>query len=165
MFFLLLMVLFSQPPSASEPVITDGKAESRPSITRFLPLLKDLQPEQKKEIQKLQEEYAALIGELEKERDSKLAAVLNREQRDELARLLAEETDRYRVVLRARVNRPQQLFKPLKDTRGLAPAAARTRIEQTPNKPLAEDLPKAKADALLKAVNAAGAKAVLEKQE
>jgi ribosomal protein L7/L12 len=154
----LILLTFIQP---QEP----PKAEAKPSIVRILPKLKDLKPEQQAELKKLSEEYAALIADLEKERDSKLAAVLSKEQRDEVARLVAEEMDRYRVVLREKMRRPQDLFKAMKDVLNLDPPAAKQRIDQTPAKPLAEDLTKAKADALLKAITAAKAKAVIEKQE
>lgn len=158
MHYLLLLCFISQPPKA-EP------APAKPSISRLLPKLKDLQPEQQAEIKKLSAEYAALIAELEAERESKLAAVLTREQREALAKLLAEEVDRYRVVLTAKFNKAGSVFKPMKEILGLDAGAAKARLDQAPEKPIAENLPKVKADALLKALNAAGAKAMLEKQE
>lgn len=167
MSLLLVVCLLLQPPGKNETKSGPPKSEppARPSITKLLPRLKDLKPEQQAEMKKLNDEYAAMIADLETERDSKLAAVLTKDQRDDLARLLAEEIDRYRVVIRVRFNRPQQLFKPMKDILGMEVVAARDRINQTPAKPLAEDLPKAKADALLKAITAMGVKAVIEKQE
>ncbi len=163
----LVLSLFLQPPSKGDAKTEPPKSEApaKPSMSKLLPKLKDLKPEQQAELKKLSTEYAAMIAELETERDSKLAAVLTKDQRDELARLLAEEVDRFRVVLRAKFNRPQQLFKPMKDVLGMDIPTAKARVDQTPNKPLAEDLTKAKADALLKAITALGVKAVIEKQE
>ena len=159
---MLACCLMVQPPSKTDQA---KPVDTKPSITRLLPKLTDLRPEQQAELKKLNEEYAAMIRELETERDSKLAAVLTKEQRETLARLLAEELDRYRVKLNARFNRPNALFKPMKDILGMDPPAARSRLDGAPDKPIAENLPKAKADALVKAFNAVGAKAVMEKQE
>ena len=49
-------------------------------------------PEQQAELKKLQNEYAAMIAELEAERDSKLALVLTKEQRETMAKLWARGT-------------------------------------------------------------------------
>lgn len=158
-YLLLACLLLVQPPAQSEPPV------AKPSLARLLPRLKDVKPEQQAEIKKLSAEYAAMIAELEAERESKLAAVLTREQREALSKLLAEEVDRYRVVLSVKFNRVGNVFKPMKEILGLDAAAAKARFDQAPAKPVADNLPKAKAEALLKALNAAGAKAMIEKQE
>lgn len=162
---MLTCCLVIQPPGKGEAVKGEPPATEKPSISKLLPKLKDLTPEQQAELKKLNDEYAVMIRELETERDSKLAAVLSKEQRESLARLLAEELDRYRVMLRAKFNRPAALFKPMKDILGLDSGVAKARIDQTPDKPVAEQLTKAKADALVKAFTALGAKAVVEKHE
>lgn len=157
--------LILQPPGKGDGAKSEPPVVEKPSISKMLPKLKDLKPEQQAELKKLNDEYSAMIRELETERDGKLAAVLTKEQREMLAKLLAEELDRYRVMLRAKFNRPNTLFKPMKDILGLEAGAAKARIDQTPDKPVAEQLTKAKADALVKAFTALGAKAVVEKHE
>jgi len=161
----LCVCLFLQPPGKGDAPKTEPPAATKPNMAKLLPMLKDLKPEQQAELKKLQNEYAAMIAELEAERDSKLALVLTKEQRETMARLLAEEMDRYRVVLKAKFGRPGAMFKPMKDILGLDPNEAKARIDRGPDKPVAENLPKAKADALVKAFTAAGAKAAMEKQE
>jgi ribosomal protein L7/L12 len=163
MFTLFLCTLLTQPPGKTAPAKSEPPP-AKPSISRLLPQLKDLKQEQQAELKKLNDEYAAMIAELEAERDSKLSAVLTKDQRETLARLLADEIDRYRVVLRVRMPRPQALFKPMKDVLGLDPQAAKLRVDKTPDQPLAEHLPRAKAEALVKALSAAGAKATLERE-
>lgn len=159
------VLLLIQPPGKGEPAKSEPPKVTKPNILKLLPLLKDLKPEQQAELKKLQTEYAAMIAELETERDSKLALVLTKEQREAMARLWAEEIDRYRLVLKARFNRPQAVFKAMKEFAGMEANEARVRIDRGLEKPVAENLPKAKADALVKAFTAAGAKVVLEKQE
>lgn len=163
MMTLILLTVISQPPGKTDSAKNE-QPPVKPSISRLLPKLKDLKPEQQTELKKLNDEYAAMIAELEAERDSKLSAVLTKEQREALARLLADEVDRYRVVLRAKFNRPAALFKPMKDILGLDPQAAKLRVDKTPDQPLAEKLPRDKAEALVKALTAAGAKATLERE-
>lgn len=160
---MLTCCLVFQPPGKTDQ--SKNEPPAKPSITRLIPKLKDLKPEQQAELKKLNDEYTAMITELENERDGKLAAVLTKDQREMLARLLAEELDRYRVVLKAKFNKPAALFKPMKEILGLEPNEAKSRIDKTPDKPVAENLPKAKAEALVKAFTAAGAKVGLEKQE
>lgn len=157
--------LFIQPPAKADAPKGQPPVATKPSVAKFLPMLKDLKPEQQAELKKLQTEYAAMIAELEAERDSKLSLVLTREQRETMARLFAEELDRYRVVLKAKFSKPGALFKPMKDILGLDPNEAKARIDRGMENPIAENLPKAKADALVKAFTAAGAKVGLEKQE
>ncbi|MFT3880820.1 MAG: ribosomal protein L7/L12 [Gemmatales bacterium] len=157
--------LFIQPPSKGDAPKGQPPVATKPSVAKFLPMLKDLKPEQQAELKKLQTEYAAMIAELEAERDSKLSLVLTREQRETMAKLFAEELDRYRVVLKAKFGKPGALFKPMKDILGLDPNEAKARIDRGMENPIAENLPKAKADALVKAFTAAGAKVGLEKQE
>jgi len=161
----LFVSLLLQPPGKTEQSKGEPPAPTKPNLAKLLPMLKDLKPEQQADLKKLQDEYAAMIADLEAERDSKLALVLTKEQRETMARLWAEELDRYRVVFKAKFNRPNALFKPMKDILGIEPNEARARIDKTPDKPVAENLPKAKADALVKAFTAAGAKVALEKQE
>lgn len=163
MLTLLLCTLLTQPPGKTAPAKSDPPA-SKPSISRLLPQLKDLKPEQQAELKKLNDEYAAMIAELEAERDSKLSAVLTKDQRDALARLLADEIDRYRVLLRVKARNPASLFKPMKDVLGLDQQAIKLRVDKAPDQPLAENLPRAKAEALVKALTAAGAKVTLERE-
>jgi ribosomal protein L7/L12 len=163
MLTLLLCTLLTQPPGKTAPVKSDPPA-SKPSISRLLPQLKDLKPEQEAELKKLNDEYAAMIAELEAERDSKLTAVLTKDQRETLAKLLADEIDRYRVMLRVKPRNPASLLKPMRDVLGLDPQAIRTRVDKSPDQPVAENLTRAKAEALVKALNAAGAKAMLERE-
>ena len=162
---MLTCCLVFQPPGKGEATKVEPPVVVKPSISKLLPKLKDLKPEQQAELKKLNDEYAAMIAELETERDGKLAAVLSKEQREMLARLLAEELDRYRVVFKAKFNKPGALFKPMKEILGLDPNEAKARIDRGMEKPIAEDLPKAKAEALVKAFTGAGAKVGLEKQE
>lgn len=157
--------LLLQPPGKGDVPKGQPPVATKPSVAKFLPMLKDLKPEQQAELKKLQAEYAAMIAELEAERDSKLSLVLTREQRETMAKLFAEEMDRYRVVLKAKFGKPGALFKPMKDILGLDPNEAKARIDRGMENPIAENLPKAKADALVKAFTAAGAKVGLEKQE
>jgi len=157
--------LFLQPPSKGDAAKKQPPVVAKPSLAKFLPMLKDLKPEQQTELKKLQDEYAAMIAELEAERDSKLSLVLTKEQRETVARLFAEELDRYRVVLKAKFPRPAALFKPMKEILGVDPNEAKARIDRGMENPIAENLTKAKADALVKAFTAAGAKVGLEKQE
>jgi len=158
--------LFIQPPGGKgETSKGQPPVVAKPSVSKFLPMLKELKPEQQSELKKLQTEYAAMIAELEAERDSKLSLVLTREQRETMAKLFAEELDRYRVVLKAKFPRPAAMFKPMKEILGLDPNEAKARIDRGMENPIAENLPKAKADALVKAFTAAGAKVGLEKQE
>lgn len=157
--------LIIQPPGKGEQSKGQPPVVTKPSVAKFLPMLKDLKPEQQAELKKLQTEYAAMIAELEAERDSKLSLVLTREQRETMAKLFAEELDRYRVVLKAKFGKPGALFKPMKEILGLDPNEAKARIDRGMENPIAENLPKAKADALVKAFTAAGAKVGLEKQE
>lgn len=164
MLALLLSCLFLQPPGKTDFAKTEPP-KLKPTLNQLLVKLKDLSTEQQAELKKLNDEYATMIAELEAERDSKLAAVLNKNQKEEIARLLAEELDRYRVFLSAKFNRTGQLFKPMKDILGLEPGVTRQRLEGAPGKPLAENLTRTKAEALVKALNAAGAKAVMEKHE
>lgn len=159
------MCLFIQPPGKSDAPKAEPSSATKPNVSKLLPMLKDLKPEQQAELKKLQDEYAAMIAELEAERDSKLALVLTKEQRETMARLWAEELDRYRVVLKAKFPRPAALFKPMKEILGLDPNEAKARIDRGLDNPIAENLPKAKANALVKAFTAAGAKVGLEKQE
>jgi ribosomal protein L7/L12 len=157
--------LLLQPPAKGDAAKGQPPVTTKPSVAKYLPMLKDLKPEQQVELKKLQAEYAAMIAELEAERDSKLSLVLTREQRETMAKLFAEEMDRYRVVLKAKFGKPGALFKPMKDILGLDPNEAKARIDRGMENPIAENLPKAKADALVKAFTAAGAKVGLEKQE
>lgn len=161
---LITCCLLLQPPGKTDTAKTE-QLKPKPTLNQLLAKLRDLSSEQQAELKKLNTEYAALIAELEAERDSKLAAVLNKNQKEQVARLLAEELDQYRVVLTAKFNRPGQLFKPMKDILGLDQLMARQRLDAAPGKPVAENLPKAKAEALVKALAAAGAKAIMEKQE
>lgn len=154
-----------QSPSTGDAPKGQPPVATKPSVAKFLPMLKDLKPEQQAELKKLQAEYAAMIAELEAERDSKLSLVLTREQRETMAKLFAEELDRYRVVLKAKFPRPATMFKPMKEILGLDPNEAKARIDRGLENPIAENLTKAKADALVKAFTAAGAKVGLEKQE
>jgi ribosomal protein L7/L12 len=161
----LCACLFLQPPTKSDSSKEQPPGNAKPNVSKLLPMLKDLKPEQQAELKKLQDEYAAMIAELEAERDSKLALVLTKEQREKIARLWAEELDRYRVVLKAKFGKPGALFKPMKEILGLDPNEAKARIDRGMENPIAENLTKAKADALVKAFTAAGAKVGLEKQE
>lgn len=161
----ICICLFIQPPGKGDAPKGQPPVASKPSVAKFLPMLKDLKPEQQSELKKLQAEYAAMIAELEAERDSKLSLVLTREQRETMAKLFAEELDRYRVVLKAKFGKPGTMFKPMKDILGLDPNEAKARIDRGMEHPIAENLTKAKADALVKAFTAAGAKVGLEKQE
>lgn len=160
---LIAVFLVQQPPAKGETPKTPSPA--RPSVARLWPRLKDLQAEQKELLKKISDEYAAQIAELEAERDQRMASVLSKTQREELAALAAEEVDRYRVVLRAKFNRPGQMVKPMRDILGVDQPEAMKRINLAPEKPLAENLPRTKGEALVKALVAAGAKADLEKQE
>jgi ribosomal protein L7/L12 len=161
----LCACLFLQPPGKGEAPKAEPPVATKPNMAKLLPMLKDLKPEQQAELKKLQNEYAAMIAELEAERDSKLALVLTKEQRETMAKLWAEELDRYRVVLKVKFGKPGALFKPMKEILGLDPNEAKARIDRGPDKPVAENLTKAKADALVKAFTAAGAKVALEKEE
>jgi len=161
---LITCCLLLQPPGKTEAAKTE-QPKPKPTLNQLLAKLRDLSSEQQAELKKLNTEYATMIAELEAERDSKLAAVLNKNQKEQIARLLAEELDQYRVVLTAKFNRPGQLFKPMKDILGLDQLMARQRLDVAPGKPVAENLPKAKAEALVKALTAAGAKVIMEKQE
>ncbi|MBL8822954.1 MAG: hypothetical protein JNJ77_10235 [Planctomycetia bacterium] len=161
---LITCCLLLQSPGKTDTAKTE-QPKPKPTLNQLLAKLRDLSSEQQAELKKLNTEYAALIAELEAERDSKLAAVLNKNQKEQIARLLAEELDQYRVVLTAKFNRPGQLFKPMKDILGLDQLMARQRLDVALGKPVAENLPKAKAEALVKAFTAAGAKVIMEKQE
>lgn len=138
---------------------------ARPSIAHLWPRLTSLQPEQKVQLRKLCDDYAAQIAELEAERDQRLASVLTRTQREQLAAMAADEVDRFRVVLRTKPNRPGPLAKPLRDILALEPGEAMRRLNAAPGTPLATGLPRDKANALVKALTAAGAKVEMEKQE
>ncbi len=157
-------IFLIQPPGKTDQSKSPSAEPARPSIGRLWPKLKDATPEQIAQLKKIMEEYAQQIAELEAERDGKLAAVLSKAQRETLAALAAEEVDRYRVVLKARFNRPAQVAKPFKDILGLDLPEVRSRLEGAPGKPVAENLIKSKADALTRALNAAGASATAEKQ-
>ena len=154
---LMLLSLVQQSPAKQDP--------PRPSVGKLWPKLKDLKPEQKEQLKKITDDYAAQIAELEAERDQRLASILSKTQREELAAMAAEEVDRYRVVLKAKFNRPAQVAPKLREILGLEPGEAMRRLNAAPDKPIAENLTRAKADALVKALTAGGAKAALEKQE
>jgi hypothetical protein len=141
------------------------QAVPRPSVAKLWPKLKDLQAEQKEQLKKITDDYAAQIAELEAERDQRLASVLTKAQREELAAMAAEEIDRYRVVVRAKIARPGQVAPKIREILGLEAGEAMRRINGVPDKPIAENLTRAKADALVKALNAGGVKAAMEKQE
>jgi ribosomal protein L7/L12 len=158
----VLLILGLSLPIKQDAAKTDSP---RPSVARLWPKLKDLQVEQKEQLKKITEDYAAQIAELEAERDQRLAALLSKPQREELAAMVAEEVDRYRVVLKAKFNRPGPAAPKVREILGLESGEALKRLNAAPEKPVAENLPRAKADALVKALNAAGAKAVMEKQE
>jgi ribosomal protein L7/L12 len=162
----ILLLLFLIQPSGKKDNSPKPPSEPiRPSIAKLWPKLTDLKPEQSEQLKKIMADYAAQIAEIEAERESKLAAILSTTQREALATLAAEAVDRYRVVLQAKPKGPGPLFKPFKEILGLDQNETRARFEGAPNKPIAEDLPKAKADALVKALAAAGARAVAERQE
>jgi ribosomal protein L7/L12 len=165
MTYFLSLLLLLQPPGKKENSPPPTSEPVRPSIAKLWPKLTDLKAEQTDQLKKIMADYAAQIAEIEAERDSKLAAILSTAQREALAAIAAEAVDRYRVVLQAKFNRPGQLFKPFKEILGLDPNETSARLDAAPNKPVAENLSKAKADALVKTLNAAGAKAVAEKQE
>ena len=78
----LCACLFLQPPGKGEAPKAEPPVTTKPNMAKLLPMLKDLKPEQQAELKKLQNEYAAMIAELEAERDSKLALVLTKEQRE-----------------------------------------------------------------------------------
>jgi ribosomal protein L7/L12 len=161
----LSLLLLLQPPGKKDNTPPASAEPVRPSIAKLWPKLTDLKAEQSEQLKKIMADYAAQIAEIEAERDSKLAAVLSTAQREALATLAAEAVDRYRVVLQAKPKGPAPLFKPFKEILGIDPNETRARFDAAPNKPIAENLPKAKADALVKALGAAGVKAVAEKEE
>jgi ribosomal protein L7/L12 len=165
MTYFLSLLLLLQPPGKKDNSPQPPSEPVRPSIARLWPKLTDLKPEQSEQLKKIMADYAAQIAEIEAERDSKLTAILSTAQREALATLAAEAVDRYRVVLQSKPKGPGPLLKPFREILGLDPNETRARFEGAPNKPIAEDLPKAKADALVKALAAAGAKAFAERQE
>lgn len=128
--------------------------------------LADVKAEQKTQLESIAQEYADRIAELEAQRNDKMLAILSREQVKKLSEIVAERNQKYRVMVKDKP-RPAQvpmISKVLKEQLKLTDAEAKGRIEKAPGQPLAMDLDKAKAEALVKAFPGAAGRFSVEKQ-